>query len=95
MERKGRKSPLNNPTPDRKSPPGGNNLVWYLVGVTLVTLVVVSLFGTESQVKIPIGELYRLIQRGSPDKHPEASIDVVEGARGQGNDRAATRTWRT
>ena len=47
MERKGRKSPLNNPTPDRKSPPRGNNLVWYLVGVTLVTLVVVSLLGPK------------------------------------------------
>jgi cell division protease FtsH len=80
MERKGRKSPPKNPTPDRKSPPGGNTLVWYLVGVTLLTLVVVSLFGTETQVKIPIGELYRLIQQGSPDKHPKASIDVVEGA---------------
>ena len=38
MERRKRPPPANRPTPERKSPPGGNNLVWLFTVLALVTL---------------------------------------------------------
>lgn len=76
MDRKpesGRKSP------ERKAPPTGNNLIWYVLAVGMGTLFIVSLFQANSQVEITYGELVRLIEQGSPDRNKEAKIEIVDG----------------
>ena len=92
MERKRRPPPADRPPAEHKPPPAGNNLIWYFAGLAVVTLVLLNMFGTDSQVKIPYGELIRLIEKGNPEKHPEASIDVSEGAKGKESLVDATRS---
>ena len=80
MERKRRQPPVDRPPAEHKPPPAGNNLIWYLAGVAVVTLVLLSLFGTHSQVKIPYGELIRLIEKGDPTSTRRRPSNVAKGA---------------
>jgi len=65
--------------PDRKNSSMGGNLVGYLLGVGLLTLVLVTLFHPGSQVEISYMQLVRLIEQGAPDQNKNAQIEVVEG----------------
>jgi cell division protease FtsH len=70
------------PTPkksDRKNSSMGGNLVGYLLGVGLLTLVLVTLFHPGSQVEISYMQLVRLIEQGAPEQNKSAQIEVVEG----------------
>jgi cell division protease FtsH len=67
------------PPQERKSPPLGNNLVWYLLALGIGTLFLVFLMSQESQVEIPYGQLVELIKQKSPDKNREAAIEIWEG----------------
>ena len=65
---------------EKKSPPAGNNLIWYLLALGVGTLFVASLLAGKGRVKIVYGDLRELIQQGAPDRNPEASIEVTEGS---------------
>ncbi len=68
------------PKPPQKQPErkptatGGNNMVWVLLGIGIVTLALVSMFGADTGETIDYGHLRKLIEQGSNDK---ASIDVT------------------
>ena len=71
------------PKPERKSPPLGNNLVWYLLALGVGTLLVASLLGPKGQASINFSDLQRLIEQGAPAKNPDAAIEVQEGTEGK------------
>ena len=66
-------------TPERKSPPMGGNMVWYLLALGVGTLFLVSLWSNDSKVQIPYGELIKLIEQGAPETNEKAAIKIVEG----------------
>jgi cell division protease FtsH len=68
----------NRPSPERKPPSLGGNLVWYLLAVGVGTLFLVSLMDNNSQAKLRIVDLQRLIEQG-----PKGSIDVHEDLSGK------------
>jgi cell division protease FtsH len=68
--------------PERKGSSMGNNLVGYLLGVALITLVLVTLFHPVSQAEISYMELVRLIEQGAPERNKSAQIEVSEGSDG-------------
>ncbi len=61
--------------PEKRIPPMGNNIIWYLLALALGTLLLVSLLG-RSPVNLRYLDLLRLIEKGSG---PDASIEVTEG----------------
>lgn len=65
--------------PDRPPLSKGSNLIWYLLILGVGTLLLVSLFQEDSGVEIPIGKLYELIERGSPEKNPQAAVEDSQG----------------
>jgi cell division protease FtsH len=67
--------------PEQESPkkilgPPGNNLLWYLVGAAVITLAVASFLPMKSRPHVYLSDLVRLIEQGSPDRNPDAAIDV-------------------
>src|SRR3972149_6219540 len=69
----------NRPPPERRTLPIGSNFVWYLLGLGAVTLFIVSRLGTDNQVNIQYMDLWKLIEKGSPETNPQAAIEVHEG----------------
>lgn len=66
------------PAPERKTPPMGGNLVWYLLALGVGTLFLVSMMDQGAQVELGYMDLVKLIEKGSPETDPAASIDVKE-----------------
>jgi len=73
----------NRPTPPRKPPALGGGLIWYVLALVVGILFVVALMGENPQVEIPLGELHRLIDQGTPESNPNAAIEVTDGAEGK------------
>ncbi len=78
MEKKQPTEP-DRPPHERKTPPMGGNLVWYLLAVGVGTLVVISVLGSGSRVEIPYGKLEDLIDGTKTDT--KTSVEVDEGSR--------------
>jgi cell division protease FtsH len=82
--------------PEKRSPPLGNNLIWYLLALGVGTLFLASLMGQKGRVRIDYSDLERLIEKGAPtsesaakepgkkapEKQAEPWIEVTEGADG-------------
>ncbi|MBX7166125.1 MAG: ATP-dependent zinc metalloprotease FtsH [Pirellulales bacterium] len=80
MSKKIDKDALRKPGDNKKSPQLGNNVVWYLVGVGLLTVVLVSLLTKKPQVELSYGDLIALIEQGAPQE-PEPPGAGSDGAR--------------
>ena len=66
-------------TPERRPPPMGGNLLWYILALGVGTLFVASLFG-RTAVKIDYGDLVRLIEKGQQEQQgQDGAIMVTEG----------------
>ncbi len=75
---------------ERKAPPMGGGLVWYLLAAGVGAMLIATLLANRNEVDLPYLDLVRLIKQGSPDLHraqPEAAaqayIDVREGPEGK------------
>ncbi len=68
------------PLPERRTPPLGGNIVWYLILLGVGTLFFVSYMTQDNQVKIPYSDLWKLISQGSNAK---ATIEVREDTSGK------------
>jgi len=68
------------PGPERAPGSKGGNLIWVLLVLGLGTLLLVSVFQEDTDVEIPIGKLYELIEQGAPEKNPQAAVEVSEGS---------------
>src|SRR4030042_5130829 len=64
---------------ERRMPPMGGNLIWYMLALGIGVLFVVSL-SRRSPFEIGYMELARLIEQGSPQQNPNAAIVVEEGS---------------
>jgi cell division protease FtsH len=64
---------------DRKSPPMGSNIVWYLVALGIVAVFIISSLDSGSKIRLRISDLQSLIEKGAPSRNPKASIRVREG----------------
>jgi cell division protease FtsH len=64
------------PTPERKPSLLGGGAIWYIIAVSIALLLIMTLMGNEEQVEIPIVDLVKLIEQGSPEKNPKASVLV-------------------
>ena len=65
---------------ERKTPPMGGNVVWYLVALGIVAVFLISSMDTNSQVKLKYSDLQTLIEKGAAAKNPKAAIEVREGS---------------
>jgi len=63
--------------PVKKSPiPPAGNLIWYMVGAAVIMILAFSLWPVKERTEISFGNLVRLVEQGSPERNPKASIDV-------------------
>lgn len=51
---------------EKKSPPVGTSVVWYLLALGMGALLIVMFLATKPDIDIPYGELVRLIKKGNP-----------------------------
>jgi cell division protease FtsH len=82
-ERESRKAP------EKRLPPMGSNLVWYLIAIALLVLIVVMLFKQEAADDIAYGKLAELIKLG-PQRDETKSVEI---ARGAGKDEKRYKYW--
>ena len=66
------------PPPDRKTPPLGGNMIWYLLILGVGALFLISLMQDGNRFKLRIVDLQRLIEQG-----PDGGIDVQEEVSGK------------
>lgn len=66
------------PSPERKTPPLGGNLAWYVLALAVGTLFVASLLGETNQIELGYMDLVKLVEQNSPQTNPNASIEVRE-----------------
>ena len=72
------------PLLDRKAPPLGGNLVWYLILLGVGTLLFVNYMVADNQVEILYMDLWKLIEQGAPQTNSQAAIKVIgEGPKGK------------
>ncbi len=75
--------PESNRPPERKTPPAGGNLVWYLLALGVGALFLISLMETNNQIELTYMDLVKLIKQGSPQTNPKAAIEVRESVAGK------------
>jgi cell division protease FtsH len=63
-------------TPDKKPAPQANNLLWYLLGLGVLLLLLVTVWGAQDKLTIPWSDLERLVVASNP-KAPEGSDGQV------------------
>ncbi len=79
-DRSTKQSNSDNKEKNKKKPPISNSaLMWYVLGASLIALVLVSFWRGSEEADIPYGDLMRLIDQGSPLKNPQAAIEIVVG----------------
>ncbi|MGW8256484.1 MAG: ATP-dependent metallopeptidase FtsH/Yme1/Tma family protein, partial [Thermoguttaceae bacterium] len=80
----------NRPQAERKSPPFGGNIIWYLLGLGAVTLFLMSMFTENKEATIPYTDLLKLVEQGYWQKNPQADIVVSE----KGKSKNKIRYWK-
>jgi cell division protease FtsH len=75
-------SPIPSPKPaDKKPAQQGGNFVWYLLGLGVLLLVLVTIFNSVTEQQIRWSELEQLVEASNPTKHPVADdryLDVTD-----------------
>ncbi len=66
--------------PERKSPPIGGNIVWYLLALAIGAIFLVNLMDGGGKATLKYGDLEALIRQGAPAKGSKAAIEVTEGS---------------
>jgi cell division protease FtsH len=77
---KSKPRPAKSPKPaDKKPPQQGGNLVWYMLGLGVLLLLMVTIFNSGSEQKILWSDLLRFVEASNPQNPAEARhIDVVD-----------------
>ncbi len=67
-------------TPRPKPPVSDGNGAFWLIMVSAIALVfLLSSYMQKAKTEIPIGELFQLIDQGTPEQNPNAEITILEG----------------
>jgi cell division protease FtsH len=69
------------PPHERRPPPLGANVIWYLILLGVGTLFFVNYMSADNQVEIPYMDLWKLIEQGAPGINSQAAIKVSEGSK--------------
>ena len=67
---------------EKKTPPVGTNVVWYLLALGMGALLIVMFLATKPDVDIPYGELVRLIKKGNPHSSDPKIKDKIKAELG-------------
>ena len=63
-------------SPDKKPAPQANNLLWYMLGLLVLLLLLVTMWGAQDRLTIPWSELERLVVASNPDA-PESTVRTI------------------
>src|SRR3954452_8982287 len=69
--------------PDKKSSPQGGNLVWYMLGLGVLLLLMVTMFTNSSSVTLGYSDLLKLIEASGKDsngKEGRGYVDIVDSS---------------
>ena len=66
----------NDKQPDKKAPPQGGNLVWYMLGLGVLLLLMVTMLNRGNEQSIRWSDLLRLVERSGQDG--VGYVDIVE-----------------
>src|SRR3954469_444001 len=69
--------------PDKKSSPQGGNLVWYMLGLGVLLLLIVTMFTNSSSVTLGYSDLLKLIEASGKDsngKEGRGYVDIVDSS---------------
>ena len=80
---KDQKPQSSNDRPAEKKPsqPGGGNLVWYMLGLGVLLLLMVTLFNSTNDFRPGWSDLIKLVEASG--KHGPGSIDIVDNSNAQ------------
>ncbi len=74
--------PTPNPHPkssDKKLPPQSGNFVWYLLGLGVLLLLMVTIFNSRNETRIRMSDFVRLVKASNPDRDKsERFIDIED-----------------
>ena len=77
MEKEHKPQPSNDKPADKKPSQQGGNLVWYMLGLGVLLLLMVTMFGNSSEQSIDWSDLIRLVEASNPqDESAPGYIDV-------------------
>ncbi len=74
--------PAPKPPVDKKTPPLGNNIVWYLLGIGMAILMVVGWLNQPLPYELSYSDLVDLIKSSAPNSKPYG-ITIQEGSEGR------------
>jgi cell division protease FtsH len=87
MERQDQPQSSNQKSSDKRVPQQGGNVVWYLLGLGVLLLLLVTVFSTGKEQRIEWSKFEEFVRASNPEnKPPEPYIDIVverSGARPQ------------
>lgn len=64
---------------EKKPSSMNGNVIWYLLGLGVLTLIVVTLFNNNNDVYILPSNLIELVKRTNPEDSAKAKIEVRDG----------------
>jgi cell division protease FtsH len=76
MEKEHPQQPSHDKTPEKKVPQQGGNLVWYMLGLGVLLLLLVTIFGSRSDQTMDWSDLLRLVEASGPDG--PGAIEIVD-----------------
>ncbi|MEX2308300.1 MAG: ATP-dependent zinc metalloprotease FtsH [Pirellulales bacterium] len=79
MEKEQQPPPPNEKPPEKKASQQGGNLVWYMLGLGVLLLLMVTMFSSGSEQMIDWSDLIKLVKASNPqDKNAPGYIDVAD-----------------
>jgi cell division protease FtsH len=68
---------------DKKSPPQGGNIVWYMLGLGVLLLLMVTMFSTGTELEMHWSDFERLVAASDPTNPPNTPryVDIVDRSR--------------
>src|SRR5262245_57577423 len=82
MDKEQHPSNSNDRSSDKKAPPQGGNVVWYMLGLGVLLLLMVMMFTTGTEVEMHWSDFERLIAASDPtDDNATKSIEIVDRSR--------------
>ncbi len=74
------KSPQKVPpkSPDKKLPQQSGNFVWYLLGLGVLLLLMVTIFTSRNESRIRMSDFERLVKASNPETHPDKKDRFID-----------------
>jgi cell division protease FtsH len=63
---------------DKKLPQQSGNFVWYLLGLGVLLLLMVTLFSSHNETRIRMSDFEKLVQASNPETHPNKSQRYID-----------------